>query len=38
MKPCIWSTKRHQADGTGWFRGGEEISYIQNDIPREESN
>jgi cytosolic carboxypeptidase protein 2/3 len=34
MKPCIWSKRKNQADGTEWFRGGEEISYTQNDIPR----
>ena len=27
MKPCIWSKKRNEADGTGWFFGGEEITY-----------
>ena len=27
MKPCIWSKRRNEADGTGWFFGGEEITY-----------
>ena len=34
MKVAIWSKRRFEQDGTGWFRGGEEISYTQNDIPR----
>lgn len=34
MKPCIWSKRKYEADGTGWFRGGEDITYAQNDIPR----
>jgi hypothetical protein len=35
MKPCIWSKKKFEKDGTGWFRGGEDVTYIQNDIQRE---
>jgi hypothetical protein len=35
MKPCIWSKKEHEKDGTEWFRGGEEVTYTQNDIPRD---
>ena len=35
MKPCIWSKRKFDQDGTGWFRGGEEITYIKNDIERE---
>jgi hypothetical protein len=35
MKPCIWSKKKFETDGTGWFRGGDEITYQANDIPRE---
>ena len=38
MKPCIWSKKRNEADGMGWFRGCDDISYTQNDIPRTELN
>ena len=34
MQPCIWSKRKFEKDGTGWFRGGEDISYRQNDIPR----
>lgn len=34
MMPCIWSKKRHEEDGTGWFRGAVDITYTQNDIPR----
>ena len=35
MKPCIWSKRKFETEGTGWFRGGEDITYQQNDIPRE---
>lgn len=39
MKPCIWSKRKNEADGTEWFFGGEEITYKQNQIAREnESN
>ncbi len=34
MKPCIWSRKKFEKDGTGWFRGGENITYTQNQISR----
>jgi hypothetical protein len=27
MKPCIWSRRKFEKDGTGWFRGGENITY-----------
>lgn len=37
MKPCIWSKRRNQAEDVGWFRGGENISYTQNEIPRYEN-
>lgn len=37
MKPCIWSTRRNKAEGLGWFKGGENIQYEQNDIPRYEN-
>ena len=30
MKPLIYSTKKAESDGIGWFRGGEEIWYYQN--------
>ena len=32
MKPCIWSKRKNEKDGSGWFRGGEDITYNQNDI------
>ena len=35
MQPCIWSRRRFEADGVGWFRGGEEVTYTQNNIIRE---
>ena len=35
MKPWIWSKRKNDEDGTGWFLGGEEITYRQNDIPRD---
>ena len=38
MKPSIWSKRKHDAEGVGWFKGGEDISYAQNDIPRETEN
>ena len=38
MKPCIWSKRRHETEGVDWFRGGEDISYAQNDIPRDTEN
>lgn len=37
MKPCIWSKRRYEADGTEWFRGGDNISYKQNEISRYEN-
>ena len=38
MKPCIWSKNKNEKDGTGWFRAGEDITYIQNDIQRISDN
>lgn len=35
MKPCIWSRRRNQNEGTEWFRGGSDISYTKNSIPRD---
>lgn len=35
MKPCIWSKRRFEEEGLGWFRGGEEVTYTQNTILRE---
>lgn len=34
MKPCIFSKRRNQSEGVGWFRGGDYISYSQSEIPR----
>ena len=34
MKPSIYSKSQHAKDGKGWFRGGEDIKYFQNEIPR----
>lgn len=34
MMPCVWSRRRFDKDGTGWFRGGLDIQYSQNNIPR----
>lgn len=27
MRPCVWSKSRHEEDGTGWFRGGDDVTY-----------
>ena len=35
MKPCIWSKRRHETEGVGWFRGGIDISYTKNKISRD---
>jgi hypothetical protein len=37
MKPCIWSKNKHEKEGVGWFRGGDNITYVQNEIPRYEN-
>ena len=37
MKPCIWSKNKYEKEGVGWFRGGENITYVQNEIPRYEN-
>jgi len=34
MKPCVFSKKQNELYGKGWFRGGENIKYFQNEIPR----
>ena len=28
MKPCIWSKNKHEKEGAGWFRGGDNITYV----------
>jgi hypothetical protein len=28
MKPCIWSRRKHQNEDIGWYRGGDNISYV----------
>jgi murein tripeptide amidase MpaA len=30
MKPLVYSTKKAENDGIGWFRGGEDVCYYQN--------
>ena len=37
MKPCIWSRNKKLKEDVGWFRGGQNISYVQNQIPRYEN-
>jgi hypothetical protein len=37
MKPCIWSKRRNEKENVGWYRGGENISYEQNEIQRHEN-
>lgn len=27
MKPCVWSKNRHESEGLGWFRGGDNVTY-----------
>ena len=34
MKPCIYSRQKFESTGKGWFRGGDNIKYFQNEIPR----
>lgn len=34
MKPLIYSTKKAEKEGIGWYRGGEEICYYQNSTKR----
>ena len=31
MKVCIFSKARHEQFKTGWFRGGDNISYTKNE-------
>eukprot|EP00347_Sterkiella_histriomuscorum_P003123 403365502 len=38
MKPCIYSKQQNQKTGRGWFRGGQDIKYFQNEIPRKTGN
>jgi hypothetical protein len=35
MKPCIFSKKKFEKEQIGWFRGGENITYKQNEITRD---
>ena len=35
MKLLIYSEKKVSKEKTGWFRGGEDISYFQNNYRRE---
>ncbi len=34
MKPVVYSKRKHEQDGTEWFRGGDNISYTMNNINR----
>ena len=34
MKPCIYSKKHNKLYGKEWFRGGDDVKYFQNEIPR----
>jgi hypothetical protein len=34
MKPLVYSTKKAEKDGIGWYRSGEDICYYQNSIKR----
>jgi hypothetical protein len=38
MKICILSSYHKKKSGKDWFRGGEDIKYFQNDIPRKAAN
>lgn len=38
MLPCIYSKKHYRETGKEWFRGGEDVKYFQNDIPRKTGN
>lgn len=38
MKPCIWSKRKYEQEGIGWFRGGEDIAYKPNRIQRDADN
>jgi hypothetical protein len=35
MKPCIYSKRKFEKEQIGWFRGGENITYKQNEIARD---
>lgn len=34
LKPLVYSTKKAEKEGAGWYRGGEEICYYQNTIKK----
>jgi hypothetical protein len=38
MKPCFYSARQNRLHGTEWFRGGENVKYFQNEIPRKTTN
>lgn len=38
MKPWIFSKRQNEESGRGWFNGGEEIKYYQNEIPRNKNS
>ncbi|CAI2375593.1 unnamed protein product [Moneuplotes crassus] len=37
MKPLVYSTKKVEEDGIGWYRGGENICYYQNSTKKSSS-
>ena len=38
MKPCVWSKKKYEKEGTGWHRACYDISYSSNQITRDLDN
>ena len=38
MKPLIYSKKRAEKDGIGWYRGGENVCYYQNNVKKKNSS
>ncbi|CAI2382279.1 unnamed protein product [Moneuplotes crassus] len=38
MKPLIYSKKKQEEDGIGWYRGGENICYYQNNTKKKNSS
>jgi hypothetical protein len=37
MRPVCFSEKNKETKGEGWYRGGYNVSYTKNEIPREYS-
>lgn len=38
MKPLIYSRKMAENEGVGWYRGGENVSYYQNNMKKKNSS